>query len=172
MNRQNLERLWGETLRSEQPELAQFNRLAKGITYLRAAVAKEATGTLGKGDRAKALSKLGYAYLEKEKSGPSTEARDALKEAVGAVADLDSEEATIARYNLACAHARLKEIDDAFKNLTTMLEENAKDPSNGSLKWQDDVDFTNLKADPRWAALAKKYPQTEHGHGGGDGGGN
>ncbi|HEV8592287.1 MAG TPA: ankyrin repeat domain-containing protein, partial [Pyrinomonadaceae bacterium] len=31
MNRQNLERLWGETLRSEQPELAQFDRLAKGI---------------------------------------------------------------------------------------------------------------------------------------------
>ncbi len=134
--------------------------LAKGIALLKAAVAKDATGTLTDGERAIAGSELGLALLYTKKA--DAEARDVLKQAVAGTFD-EPRAATLARYNLACAHGRLKELDAAFAELGAVLEAETKAASGhgGSQllgAWRADEDFTNLRADARWAELEKKYP--------------
>lgn len=131
--------------------------LAKAVVHLRAAVAKDATGTLTPGERATTLGELGLGLLYTKKA--DAEARDVLKEAVAGTFD-SPRTAAVARYNLACAHGRLKELDAAFKELATVLEAESKSPADGQLlgAWRADEDFTNLRADPRWAELEKKYP--------------
>ena len=134
--------------------------LAQGIALLKAAVAKDATGTLSAGERATCLSELGLALLYTKKA--DAEARDVLKEAVAGTFD-EPREATLARYNLACAHGRLKELDAAFAELGAVLVAETKAASgHGESQllgaWRADEDFTNLRADARWAELDKKYP--------------
>lgn len=131
--------------------------LAKSITHLKAAVSKEATGTLTAGERATCLGDLGLALLFTKKS--DAEARDVLKEAVAGTFD-EPREGTIARYNLACAHGRLKELDAAFAALAASLEADTKAGDSAGIAriWRADEDLTSLKQDPRWADLEKKFP--------------
>jgi hypothetical protein len=130
-----------------------------GISHYRAALGKDATGEFSAGQRARTQGQLGGLLLQK--GGPSVEARDLLKEAVAAAASLKRDDGLVYQYNLACAHARLKEIDDAFKQLTPVLEENAKSVIGG-IHWIEDEDFDGLHSDARWEELKKKYPATSH----------
>jgi hypothetical protein len=131
--------------------------LAKAIGYMKAAVAKDATGTLTAGERASCLGELGLSLLFTKKA--DAEARDVLKEAVAGTFD-EPRAAVIARYNLACAHGRLKELDAAFAALTTSLEADAKAGDGAGIAriWRADEDLVSLKPDPRWAELEKKFP--------------
>ncbi len=95
------------------------------------------------------------------------EARDRLKEAFDATKDSNPKRAVEYRYNLACAHARLKDKDAAFEQLTGCLEFLKDSPARGlSDWWRKDTDFDSLHDDPRWKALDEKYPDNtppEHG---------
>ncbi len=133
--------------------------LDPAITHLRAALSKDATNPLGARDATLARGNLGSAILNK--GGPSAEARDALKEAVKTVSEVSRDEGIGYRYDLACAHARLKEIEPAFALLTAVLEDHAKEPVNGISAWRKDPDFENLKADERWKKLIEKYGESE-----------
>jgi tetratricopeptide (TPR) repeat protein len=147
-----------EGIQAKQAEGEKADEIiAAAVKHLRAAFAKDATGTLSAGERASGLGELGLALLYTKKA--DAEARDALKEAVAGTFDTASEGA-IARYNLACAHGRLKEIDAAFEHLALVLAAETKSPGNAQLlqAWQKDEDFTNLHGDPRWAELVKQYP--------------
>jgi len=131
------------------------------IGRFRAAISKDATGSLTPREAASLRGELGGALLQK--GGPSTEARDLLKEAVKLI-DAVSREAGIGfRYNLACAHGRLKELDEAFPALEKALADNAKDPLDGISHWRKDPDFETLKGDPRWAKLLETHPESPHG---------
>lgn len=131
--------------------------LGKAIAYMKAAVAKDATGTLTAGERAACLGELGLALLFTKKA--DAEARDYLKEAVAGTFD-EPRSATVARYNLACAHGRLKELDEAFAALTASLEADAKAGDGAGITriWRADEDLASLKQDPRWTELEKKFP--------------
>lgn len=131
--------------------------LGKAIAYMKAAVAKDATGSLTAGERAACLGELGLALLFTKKA--DAEARDFLKEAVAGTFD-EPRSATIARYNLACAHGRLKELDEAFAALTASLEADTKAGDGAGIAriWRADEDLVSLKQDPRWAELEKKFP--------------
>lgn len=133
--------------------------LDPAISHLRAALAKDASNPLGARDATIARGNLGSAILNK--GGPSEEARDALKEAVKTVSEVSREEGIGYRYDLACAHARLKEIEPAFALLTAVLEDHAKEPVNGISAWRKDPDFENLKADPRWKKLLETYGESD-----------
>jgi hypothetical protein len=144
-------------------QLALYNQsredkeLDKGIANFRAVFAKDATGDVTAKDRTMAQGELGSLLLQK--GGPSVEARDALKEAVAGKANIERQALMGYVYNLACAHARLKELDDAFKHLSDVLEENSKVRVEGIEHWREgDPDFDNLKSDARWTELTKKYP--------------
>lgn len=140
--------------------------LKKAIDMMKLSVSKEATGGLTPGERASTLGELGLTLLYVKTTKADEEARDVLKEAVGLPFD-EPRTGIVARYNLACSYGRLKDLDNAFKELTATLEANAKSPVEGiGDGWRQDADFENLKADPRWAELEKKYPAT-----GGDMGG-
>lgn len=134
--------------------------LDQAIVHLRAATAKDATGTLTPREATSARGELGGVLLNK--GGPSTEARDLLKEAVKALDAVPRDAGIGYRYNLACAHARLKELDEAFPMLEKALADDAKDPIDGISHWRKDPDFESLKADPRWAKLLETYPDTGH----------
>lgn len=137
--------------------------LQRGVAHLRAALGKDASGPLSAGERAAAGGELGLALLHLH---ADAEARDVLKAAVAGTFD-DLRHGIIARYNLACAHGRLKELDDAFAHLERSLKE-AKERGVRILStWRDDADFANLKGDPRWAALEQAFPDAD---GGGDDG--
>lgn len=157
----------GEAIQAAQHQgEAAAEMLKKAIDTLRLSVSKEATGGLTPGERAATLGELGLALLYVKGAKADEEARDVLKEAVGLPFD-EPRVGTIARYNLACAYGRLKDLDSAFKELTATLEANAKSPVSGiGDGWRQDADFENLKADPRWAELEKKFPAS-----GGDMGG-
>ncbi len=129
----------------------------EGIARFRAALAKDATGSLTPREATSLRGELGGAILQK--GGPSTEARDLLKEAVKTIDVVSREAAIDFRYNLACAHGRLKELDEAFPLLEKALADNAKDPVEGISHWRKDPDFESLKGDPRWAKLLTTYPE-------------
>jgi len=133
--------------------------LDPAIKHLRDALAKDATNPLGTRDATIARGNLGSAILNK--GGPSEEARDALKEAVKTASEVSRAEGLGYRYDLACAHARLKEIEPAFTLLTAVLEDQAKEPLDGISHWRKDPDFENLKADERWKKLIEKYGETD-----------
>lgn len=140
--------------------------LEPAITHLRASVVKDATNPLTKREAVIATGKLGQSILNK--GGPSVEARDLLKATVAGIAEMTAAERTDAvgfRYDLACAHGRLKEVDEAFKVLTGVLEDDAKDPVPGiSEIWREkDTDLSSLREDPRWKALLEKYPDPSAG---------
>ena len=126
----------------------------KGIAMLQLALAKDASPALTGRELVMACGELGGILLQK--GGPSAEARDVLKEAVKGLADVEYQEGNAYLYNLACAHGRLKELDEAFAALTLVLEANAKKPIQG-IDWLKDPDFDNLRPDARWAELKKKY---------------
>ena len=138
---------------NKQPEA----KVEDAIAHFKAALSKEATSPLSGDTVAQAYGELGGAYLNAKMNA---EGRDALKEAVKRLpgSTVSKDLALTFRYNLACAHGRLKEMDEAFGLLTGVLEDIAKEP-NEQLEelWPTDEDFTNLKADPRWAELTKKY---------------
>lgn len=143
-----------------------IGNLEPAITHFRAGLDKDATNALSKREAVIATGKLGQSILNK--GGPSAEARDLLKATVASLSELTPAERTDAvgfRYDLACAHGRLKEVDDAFKVLSSVLEDDAKDPVQGiSEIWREkDTDLDSLRADPRWKALLEKYPDTSAG---------
>lgn len=61
-------------------------------------------------------------------------------------------------YNAACAAARVGKLDEAFRLLGAVLEQDAKDGVEGISHWREDPDFSALHADPRWKSLLEKYP--------------
>ncbi len=132
----------------------------EAIARFRGALAKDATGTLTPREATSARGELGGALLNK--GGPSAEARDLLKEAVKGIDAVPRDVGIGYRYNLACAHARLKELDEAFPPLEKALADNKEKPIQGISHWRKDPDFESLKADPRWAKLLETYPDTGH----------
>jgi Tfp pilus assembly protein PilF len=148
----------------------------KAAESMRKAVAADAAFPLEEGLKIQALGELG-GWLLQSKGGDDVnkEARDALLQAVEAATKKDPEgRAGIgARYNLACAYARLKDKDPAFKHLTAVLEFAKK---NGKIRgisgwWLKDPDFDGLKDDPRWEEIKKNFPDTPTGPDGGGGDG-
>lgn len=133
--------------------------LDPAIGHLKAALAKDASIPLGVRDATLARGNLGSAILNK--GGPSEEAREILKEAVKTVSEVSRDEGIGYRYDLACAHARLKEIEPAFTLLIAVLEDDEKEPVRGISAWRKDPDFENLKADARWKKLLEKYGESE-----------
>jgi len=129
------------------------------IAHLKASLDKDATNALSAHDTVIARGNLGQSVLNK--GGPSAEARDHLKEAVAKIADVTRDEGIGFRYDLACAHARLKELDDAFRVLTSVLEDDAKEPAQGIREiWRTaDEDLAPLRADERWKKLLEKFPE-------------
>lgn len=137
------------------PGTPDVARLDKGIALVEKAISKDATRPLSAGDAATARGNLGGFILNK--GGASTRARDVLKEAVKNPGAAGESEIMGWRYNLACAHGRLKEVDEAFANLTPVLVFMEKTPVEGMAHWRKDPDFDNLHADARWAEFLKKY---------------
>jgi hypothetical protein len=143
------------------------------IRELRAALATDLAIPLDAKALVVAQDSLGLALLE-QKGGDDVnkEARDVLAKAWAGGQQLDPKHGggLLSRYNLACAHARLKEIDAAFEHLTGLLEAIAKLPPSAlsqlSDAWRADPDFEGLKSDPRWKALDAKYPASPHGDSG------
>jgi len=130
--------------------------LGPAIEHLKASLAKGATKPLDARDTIVAKGNLGQAYLNQ--GLPSPEARDLLKEAVAGAAEINRGWGVAFRYDLACAHARLKELDEAFALLSGVLAEIAKEPVEGIDEiWRKDVDFDHLRPDPRWKKLLETY---------------
>jgi hypothetical protein len=146
---------------------AQRSGDAKGfgtaVERLRAAVASDASSPLAGSQAVAALGDLGGALLLL--GGNDAAARDVLKKAVAGAAEVERAPALGHRYNLACAHGRLKELDEAFAGLGAVLAEHAKDPIRGIDHWREDPDFANLKSDPRWAKLLETYGASGAPHG-------
>jgi hypothetical protein len=133
--------------------------LGPAIEHLTAALADDAVKPLGLRDRVSALGNLGQAWLNR--GGHDAPARDLLKKAVGDVGAVDRTWGIAFRYDLACAHGRLKELDAAFELLGAVLADHAKEPVEGIEDlWRKDPDFTNLREDPRWRGLLAKHPET------------
>lgn len=134
--------------------------LEDAVTHLRAALAKEATSPLAADLEVEARGLLGETLLSLEPP-KNEEARDAL---LAAVARLDGSKVRADvqarfRYNLACAHGRLKENDAAFALLGALLDAMAQAPAPQlEAIWRTDADFRGLQADARWEALLKKHP--------------
>jgi hypothetical protein len=141
---------------------------ADALSHLRAVTAKDATSPL-MGDQlvqantllSQALGMVGEELLSREPP-KNEQGRDALKEAVERLpgTKVPRDLALRFRYNLACAHGRLKEKDAAFALLTALLEDLAKapDPQLAQI-WRTDPDFSSLREDPRWTELMTKYPE-------------
>lgn len=94
------------------------------------------------------------------KGGANEEARDLLKAALDEPAEGVARDTRLGwKYNLACAHGRLKELDPAFEQMKAVLEEDKKEKIEGISHWRKDPDFDNLHADPRWAELLAAFPE-------------
>jgi hypothetical protein len=61
-------------------------------------------------------------------------------------------------YNLACARARLGELDAAFAALVPVIEQVDKGGTFGVDGWREESDFERMHADPRWNALLERHP--------------
>ena len=62
----------------------------------------------------------------------------------------------LAYYNMACAHARLKQIDKAFEMLNKAVDEGFNDRST----LETDTDLAALRADARFRTLLNRLPKT------------
>jgi hypothetical protein len=135
----------------------------KSIEEMRAALAADAAFPLPEDDRLVAMGELGGFLLQSAgDDAVNREAKDLLQKAWEGAHKKGGEKAGIGwRYNLACAHARLKEKDKAFEHLHGVLDVVIKNPVRGiSGWWLEDPDFLVLKDDPRWKATVEKYPDT------------
>jgi hypothetical protein len=144
---------------------------AKAGPHFKAALDKDAVAPLTGDALTRGKGHYGQWILTSANGAPSAEARDLLLEAVKGLPGktIKPKDAIGLRYDLACAYARLKELDPAFEHLSKALEENALTPVVPASHWRnDDPDMQNLKADPRWAKLLEKHPAPKEG--GGDGG--
>jgi hypothetical protein len=131
--------------------------LKKAVAEMRAALSESATPPLDATFRALGQGELAGFLLQVKTPEADVEARDLLKRAVAAPADLTKQGVAAFRYNLACAHARLKELDPAFEELKKALAVDKDTPLAGiSDWWRKDPDFENLKADPRWKDVILK----------------
>jgi hypothetical protein len=150
----------GSFMQAQAAQAEDKAMMDDAIARFRAALAKDATGTLTPREATSARGELGGALLNK--GGPSAEARDLLKEAVKSLDAVPRDVGIGYRYNLACAHARLKELDEAFPPLEKALADNKEKPIQGISHWRKDPDFEPLKGDPRWAKLLETYPDSGH----------
>ena len=151
----------GSFMQAQAAQAEDKAMMDDAIARFRAALAKDATGTLTPREATSARGELAGSLLQK--SGPSTEARDLLKEALKSLDAVPRDVGIGYRYNLACAHARLKELDEAFPPLEKALADNKEKPIQGISHWRKDPDFEPLKGDPRWAKLLETYPD-DSGH--------
>jgi hypothetical protein len=142
-------------------DAASWRRLADAFL---AALDEKATIPASPREKAMARGDAGGALLMTKDAAADAQARDLLKKAVEDAALVGREEGLGFRYNLACAHGRLKEIDAAFEHVSPVLEEQAKRPMQGLAHWRVDPDFESLHADPRWAKLLEKYPPSGSGN--------
>ncbi len=136
--------------------------LDDAIREFRAAIDGKGSTPLDKSQVVVAKGDLAQCLLTK--GGADAEAKDLLLAAVegGDLVDRPRRMGNV--YNLACAHARLKEKDKAFERLTAVLEENRKSKIEGIQHWATgDPDLDSLKDDPRWKALVDKYAATPTG---------
>jgi hypothetical protein len=114
---------------------------------------------LTESERAIARGTLAGALLYRKTAEDDAKARDLLKEALATPGDIPKRGLLGWRYNLACAHARLKEVDPAFEHLTAVLEAHEESPIQGISHWRKDPDFESLKPDPRWGKLLESHPE-------------
>jgi hypothetical protein len=134
----------------------------KAVAEFKAALDEKAAVPLDATERSLANAQYGLVLLYRKTPEADAEARDALKKSVTETGDLSKGQVAVARYNLACAHSRLKELDAAFTELKAVLEVNKTTPIRGiSSHWRtDDKDLDNMRADPRWQELLKTYGES------------
>ncbi len=89
--------------------------------------------------------KANTAGLKRHEAGDWAASKALFAEAVGVAAEYD-----LARYNLACAHARLGELDAAAAELRTVLE---RDLPRFRRRWDEDQDLVALRRSPQGEAL-------------------
>jgi hypothetical protein len=133
----------------------------KAIAEIEASLGSAATVPLDPTERAMASGYAGSLSLLKKTPEGDTKGRDHLRKAVDAPGDLSKQRVAEFRYDLACAHGRLKELDRAFAELRIVLEQDKASRIPGISHWRKDEDFTNLKSDPRWAQLLKDFGETD-----------
>jgi hypothetical protein len=135
----------------------------KAIAEIKASLSESATPPLEPKARVVALGNLGGALLYVKTPEADAEGRDTLKKAVEDPAAKELAKPVIAgyRYNLACAHGRLKELDAAFPALRAVLEVDKESALRGISHWRKDPDFDNIRADPRWKELLKDFGETD-----------
>ena len=131
----------------------------KSIAEIEASLAPAAAPPLSPRLRAVALRHLGAVLLYVKTPEADAKGRDALKRALEepGAKEVSKDETAGWRYDLACAHARLRELDPAFAALRAALVQDKESPLRGIAHWREDPDFTNLKADPRWAEILKEF---------------
>ena len=132
------------------------------LKHLRAALEREAPDPLAAAERPSAAYQIGSALLQASTADADKAGREVLKVALAEAKDAKDVKHDLMvaiHYDLACAHARLKELDDAFAMLTQALEENKASSVEGiDGHWQEeDDDLAPLRADPRWKPLVEKF---------------
>jgi hypothetical protein len=135
----------------------------KAIAEIKAALSESATPPLEPKFRAIALGQLGGVLLYVKTAEADAEGRDTLKKAIDSPGAKEVAKTEVAgwRYNLACAHGRLKELDPAFAALRAALEVDKETPMRGISHWRKDPDFDNIRTDPRWKDLLKDFGETD-----------
>jgi hypothetical protein len=105
----------------------------------------------------------GYACLKKKDAAHDKEARDALEKSVALESHAKTDDPTfMQRYNLARAHARLKEKDKVLAQLEALLAQVHQRMGPDGLKaWIEahpnkEEDFAALRDDPAWKAVIEK----------------
>jgi hypothetical protein len=117
-------------------------------------------------DPRRAVAKFEMGSVLLTRGGSDEVARDLLQEGIaeGTKLAFAAERLHGPRYNLACAHARLKDKAAAYAALGPLLEEIKDRPVRGlSDWWEKDPDFDSLHADPEWATLVRAYGEKKEG---------
>ena len=108
---------------------------------------------------------LGYALLQKKEAELNLEAREAFEKCVAleGKGDPKTDPLFIQRYNLACAHSRLKEVDGALTHLEKSLEMYKERFGQQRLTmWVKthvlkDEDFENIKDHPGFKSVTERF---------------